>query len=311
LFGRWLPFVLTRYGAYTSVDALFSQAVLVAVAVAVIPFAITRSASHPFYALARLFAAGTFAGVVIYLMQRKGWTYHLLPFAFMCVATVTVIIVAGLVAVAGWYRKGSGEEQGDRRESRPVNAVSERLLIAVLLVVINVGTAIKLWFPSPSVVEIETQKFSQILDAYSKPNDQVLVLWRDVVPAYPPLLTTGRRPSSRYHILFPLPMIYSDVTSDSAGPFPYRKGRAQTMQERLFLAELMSDIAVNKPPLIVGIRYGICTGCPKGFRTWEYLEQQGVWDVIRKDYRQIDEDRFAIFVRRPRTAIGQPSVQRR
>lgn len=219
-FGHYLPLFSSGYAVYDcSLRDLFLPSELWA-AGACSAVALARRPRAGEASLARPFGAFLLGCVLIYLLQHRGWQYHLLP-AFSLAPLALVLFLplsrGGLLASAlgglalslAWHWESSG---------RPLR---EQKAMSIL---------------------------EETLRASTKPGDPALVLTTSTLGPYPALLDLGLRSGSRFAWLPLLPMFYP-----SNGEFGcrYRKWGEGLPAERRLLDDLASDIRTRRPVVII------------------------------------------------------------
>ncbi|MFN8457456.1 MAG: hypothetical protein U0401_22820 [Anaerolineae bacterium] len=225
---------------------------------------------------------------MVYLLQAKGWTYHALP-AF---GWALMILVVSLVCSRPLAFQDSEPGKGIFR----VKFSQSQLWPLVLIGAVGLCAG---WVWERAQDKVQPDAISKAMLAYSQVGDPVLVISTSVRPAYPALVQLNRRPGSRYLWAFPIAMLYSGVTTDSSGKFPYRSLAEASPEEIRFLDELAQDIATIHPRLIFIDTGRGCSGCPAGFVISDYLQHAGfAQEVLQQNHYtfQGTVDKFALFI---------------
>jgi hypothetical protein len=242
-FGRWLPFVVRGYGVFNegSYWDLAARCWPAAVALAV-AFGVTLAGNSQGQRLIRAFALMAAAGAALYVLQKKGWTYHAFP-------ERTAVLVVLMASFAGVCPIGASGDVGARvvvpfTRERVGHALGALVALASLACVVCL-----LRIDTPKDVD-RLRRRSQIMrtiDTFTKEGDAVLVATTSVWDPYPALTLQNRRPGSRYLWLFPIPMM--QAVPDDGGA-----------TEAAFVRDLADDLRERRPTLLL-LQTGRCFGC--------------------------------------------------
>jgi hypothetical protein len=245
-FGRWLPFVIEGYGVFN--DASYWHLIArtwPALGAVVVAFGVTLVGDPLARRLTRGFAMMALGGAFLYVVQRKGWTYHAYPFR-------TCTIVVALCCVAGARVLGASDDGGGARFLLPISRLRLGQALGALVGVMGFACATCLvLIDTPKDVE-RLRRRSQIMRtiaSFTEEGDPVLVATASVWDPYPALLLLNRAPGSRYLWLFPIPMLQA-VHSEKGDP------------EEDFVRDLADDIRERRPKLVL-LQTGKCFGCKK------------------------------------------------
>lgn len=271
-FGRWLPMVAAGYSAYDREWSLvlIRPAVITALAGAVAGAWAWRSSKARTAELAGLFGLFALIAVVLYTLQHKGWWYQSIPAAF-----------AGGAAMLS----AAAARSTDRAGASGVRPPSLRLAAMVLAGAIVVGgllTATKMQAGDGSQAE---RGLREIVDRLSRRGAAILMISTSVPKIYPLMLRVEREAASRYLWTFPLPMLYASDAGTEGKEFPYRPRGAMGAEESQFLDELGSDIAKNRPEMILIDKWEKPQGCPTGFVLPGYFKASGFIEREMTGYR--------------------------
>lgn len=238
-FHRWTPLVWSGYDAFhattgylLSYAADFIAVVLVACAIAVF----RRRADRRYLPM----AAMALAGLLLYLGQRKGWVYHLVP-AWTGASLIFALALSELAARKGLLRD-----------------LAHATLLGGLVV-----ASVWLVGARSSAVESIDQQVTREIEAHSRAGDRVVLLSTAPWPVFPALVRSGRVPGTRYLWLFEIPMLYR------LDPESRREADA-----RIF-SELLADLDQSRPQLI-GVVRGSCFACPPGMSLLDYFRGHGL-----------------------------------
>lgn len=245
-FERWLPFVLDGYGVFDEPSwwtlVLRCWPSLLAV---VLAFGMSLKGDKSGQRLIRTFASMALAGAVLYVAQRKGWTYHAYP-EKSCALVVAACWIAGARAV------GASGEDGEARfiipisRQRLVQSAGAMVALAAFACAVCVAR-----IDTPRDVD-DLRRSSQVMRTISSltsKGDPVLVASTSVWDPYPALTLLDRLPGSRYLWLFPIPMLQRIEPSGGTA-------------EDCFVGELAEDIRSRRPKLLL-LSTGRCFGCKK------------------------------------------------
>jgi hypothetical protein len=242
-FGRWLPFVIHGYGAFNegSYWDLVARCWPAGVALTV-AFSLTLAGKPQGQRLIRAFALMAAAGAVLYVLQKKGWTYHAFPErAAVLVVLMTSLAGACSVGVSGDVGARVVLPFTRRHLGQAMGALVALASLACVVCLLRIDT--------PKDVD-RLRRRSQIMrtiDTFTKEGDAVLVATTSVWDPYPALTLQHRWPGSRYLWLFPIPMM--QAVPDDGGVF-----------ENEFVRDLAEDIRERRPTLLL-LQTGRCFGC--------------------------------------------------
>lgn len=285
-FSRWLPFVAANYEVYrqplsTVLTGLLRLKVLFVTVVLVgslMTLVATKRTQTPARGQVEVLTLGLCVSYGHYLIQLKGWTYHLIPamgFAILLVPTVLIALSEAAVSDSP-FRVWLSD-----RARVPIFCASCLGLTAICAVM----TMLSLTFHG---MPTKSDAIVPAIRAYTKRADSVLVISTSVEPAYPALLQEKRLPGSRYLKSFPIAMLYKGVRPQSGTRSPYRAAQDILPEEKEFLGELGDDVLKNRPKLIIVSTQMPCQGCPEGFRIDEYLSRSGWMERFMSGYTFVE-----------------------
>ena len=255
-----LPDVLARLTAVSGVWLVASPAVAAAGCLlalgarGLLPRAQTSRAARRAAVLAVL-ALGSLA---VFVIQRKGWSYHLL--AFDLAAATACALAAAAVLDAGARRFAS--------DARLARSLALALAGAALLGPVSLALE-RLPRGEPS----RGTETARAIQAVTQPGDRVLTFSH--LKAVYPALTLAERPSAgRYLNGFVQTMVLERT------PTGYRVRDAWRELEARYRQDFLDDVARQRPALIV------VSTTPDLTSAEDYLHGSGLWRQIRADYRR-------------------------
>jgi hypothetical protein len=270
-FGRWIPFVAEGYAVYNcDLATLVKFRIFVLAAVAAVPFGPGRFFDPTRSRLAKALGVAILANLLVYLVQQKGWDYHLYP-AYGFAAIIGALFLSKLYLAVEM-----------KRMARVGFLVAGLLMV---LVPVSIGTRYRSFepYPEPGLINL--------IEKLTEPGDRVLGISTSVDISFPALVQTGRRPGSRYLWFFPIPMLYKNVQAVRGEPFPYRTLKNASKSEVRILREMTEDIRNYKPKLVlIQSRYAGkpgCPVCPAGFNLPDYLGAMGFMENGLAGYRRL------------------------
>jgi hypothetical protein len=270
---RWLPMIAHGYGVYDGPLSwmLSDSGMHLALIAAVAPWIVRPSEPSAAWRLTLPLSLATLTGTTGYLVQHKGWSYHLLPATAGAVA-ITLLMASVLTAMG--------------RRTR-VSALGFLIGVGGLAggLALTIMAGVLLWLhgaPAPSYTD-----FHRAILQWSQPNERVLFIDTNVMPQHPTLIQVGRRPGSRYYgNVFTLPMVYAGVRARENEAFPYHRADQMPPDESRMLHDLLEDVQTLKPRLIF-IPRGSSQALPDRFSILEYLDTVGWSSDALRDYRLI------------------------
>jgi len=280
------------YGVYRPIPWDSQQPiVLLNIAIMAVPFVLAalryKHRVVPRNLLLALGAMGV-GSMVGFLLQRKGWTYHAIP--FLTSSTLTGLLLA-LEAVSGHLRLTDARRQNLAR----FVVITTSIAVGVGLLIAEVGKVGELvrFDQHPELSEL--YPLSSSIETYTQPGDRVMFVDSLPNPAFPMLARLNRRSASRYPMATPFPIAFYQYAglpyTDPAHIVP------EYMQE--YLDTFVEDMAAYTPKLAI-FRSDRCGSCSDDFpNLYDYMVSRGVIDaVIAPDYTLLTiADGFHIYVR--------------
>jgi hypothetical protein len=303
LFGRWLPF-FSRYYQGTDID-LFSYYLhhrlvvpaavgLLLLCIAVVVVVLRR---RRWSLSVELGFAAFVASIIALWVQKKGYSYHLIPVKYSL-----VLVLIGLCV--WWYEEVSRGEGGFRRAARGLRTVPALLVSLSLLLFsakeLTARGGYYAWYES-------FEPFRKAILKYTNEGDRVLFL-SNRHGMYPTLVQVDRLPGSRYIGVIPSVAFYDQsLRRDKNGEFPYHRRIQMLPEEMRILEEVSEDISTLKPKLIFINVSDSCVGCPHGFNMGEYLNQSGILDSAMTSYTMVGmASEHAVYIRQDKRSVGLP-----
>jgi hypothetical protein len=278
-YSEWLPFVAAGYEAYnvpigTVMTTLVegstvwfgaSPALVIAICLMVAIWGFrTRDATLRLAGFMATFALGA---VLVYVAQRKGWPYHLLPFnlaAWTCIALIVARAIRQVALKAGQ------------------DAIGQVLATTLILVSLSwsqpgLGTFLRDLSLNP---RRPPNTLADTIEQHTAPDDRVLFLVTNVGLAYPALAYTERLPSGRFLCTFPLAFFYHHADD-------YDVPAAWAEQEEHFYEGLLGDIRRQEPRLILVDTMYAPQAAPPFFQVSGYLRRRGFYEAVGPAYDEV------------------------
>jgi hypothetical protein len=235
-----VPLARATYGAYDESRLLIRDVEVVALlVVGVLALATSRLTSGPTRSLSQVLGAATLGFVMSYLLQAKGFAYHLLPAKVFGALTVVAIGATVAAAFAGY-----------RRQPQWRRVVLAAALLIIGLSAVPAGRRV-VW-RAQAVIQFRQNPYpptmQSLVDAVARVADDqpVLVLSTNVWPAFPVVNLAGAKWPYHFNCLWPIPAFY-------AGPFgpAYRRPADQTRFERTVFQTVVGDFIRIPPRLLI------------------------------------------------------------
>lgn len=272
--------ILPVYGGFTdpvSIRYLFAYGALFGSAI--ISFLILRSDK-----LEQLLFVAFSAFLIIAMVQKKGWHYHLYPAS----CTAAMLIAFAILTFDQTMQK-----------SKKLMLVKRSAIILMFLcfIFLKATPFIKPFSKMTNPLAVPLNQLISIVNkhAYKEP---IYVFSSSLPPAFPLVNYTQTRWSSRFNCLWFLPNFYSGVIS-TAETFPYHRIDKMDRVERSFLEKLISDIINASPAVVIVDCAPRLQGFGKtSFQYLEYFSQEPRFASFWKDYVFLTRvDRYKVFKR--------------
>lgn len=223
------------------------------------------------------------AGVVITLVQGKGWPYHRLPLE-------SFVLVLGAILLDQAF-----DAFGPAAAHRRRHAIAALVASVVIGCYYTSGLLRETFLRQGTFAQSQA---GQLLERYGAEaaRGPVLILSPGIYPHYPFLNYAGSPMAMRFMSLWPIQGAYSRCTDDGR---LYRLPAQMGRTEAYAYQAVIEDFVRNKPHLVIvdkqpGIR--ICHG--QGFDFLDYFSRDPVFAAHWRPYRLLEEfDRYRIFVR--------------
>src|SRR5262249_16666871 len=173
-FHRWLPLIVSGYAAFGAPlgDIAASPVFLAAVVPSAIPFLVRPDAPTPAWRLTLPLSLVTLGGAFSYLVQLKGWSYHLLP-----------AVGGGLALCLLLMAEGGALGQGLQATS-----LAQLLAGGLLALALTVCAVVTFLLARNGIRPPVYSIFHAAILARSEPGDAILFIDTSVVPAHPTLI---------------------------------------------------------------------------------------------------------------------------
>lgn len=271
---RWVPFLSNGYAAYNAPsimrllmfnnpDGYLLGSVAIALTVLLLCLILFRRSS-----LLPPLLAWTFGGLIIFVLQGRGWSYQSIP----CVAGF-LLLAATLMQMLNYTLLNFLATK--LKIASSITSKSHRFAIIMFL-----GWSIALIPMSPLLVKnsMVTGKtfasLNDLIDRETRRNDPVVILHTMLPYAHQLQLKKELTPATRYVWCFPLRMTY------------YLKSKtetreAATAQEEKVVGEIVNDILGGKPKLVVIEAWATQ---PDGWTLARALEKHQFSQIALADY---------------------------
>lgn len=285
-FGVWVPLLMHGFAAF---NASYESLVLLhfadwrPAAVAMLPFVLRARPADTAWRLAQPLAVATATAAAVYLLQRKGWTYHAAPIRVLACVLVGLIAAQLLTPAADVLSPSPLTATIPGRVLKL--AFSGAIALAVVISLIAIGSGV----PAHQDRITADSSIAQRITAHTNPGDPVLVLSTNGWDPFPLLVQLQRRQASRALFAFPVSLLYYGSTSDGPSLYP--------REERMFLEGLQEDVLTRRPRIVLIDSVTPCYGCPDGMSLTSYFERTGFIDTALAGYeRASNVDRYQVYL---------------
>ncbi|HMK35399.1 MAG TPA: hypothetical protein VK463_10055 [Desulfomonilaceae bacterium] len=271
-------------------DVLYHTLLLVVLLINLIPFVVRQREATVVWSLARATSILTAGCFLEYIVQGKGFSYHLVPMVGATCLTAGLIFARSAV----W-----GLSHRHSRSSPFIVPSPCKTLFALAgaFTAMAIGLSYPQAFRNPAASHPDTA-FTHAIVKYSKPGDHVLALSQHFQVVWPDLLKTGRRQASRFSVLWQAPVFNGGTRSEENGRFRYHTPDIASVYELRVMHDLEQDLRKHKPVSVVLHDPPDARGLPEEFRLRDYLDNMGFMQSLLSDYE-------------PAERIGDFSVYRR
>jgi len=241
-FSEIVPLARATYAAYgTTWQAVaMSRKTAVVLSIALAGLAVPSLLRVRRGALSELLGAATLGFLLSYVVQAKGWTYHLIPALVFAACTVVAVIDAAAAAARA--------RLPEARTARLVMAAIEAgAIIAAVWVAPHGYRMLRM---NVSVIAEGRHAAEPVLVQIASevaPGEPIYFLSTAIWPAFPVVNDSGAGWPYRYPFLWPLPGFYPGRPGD---PVAYRAPDRQAPLERRFFEAVVSDLTAAAPRVL-------------------------------------------------------------
>jgi len=281
-FGRWLPMIHGGYAAYDISYGQIAQRLLhsppatILMLTTLLAAAVAVGYRFRFRVYLQALAGFAAGSLALIFLQKKGWSYHAIPFE---TAAAMAAVLLAVLTVRALHRADP------RRSYRCWFACTAFAAGCLLFIVVLIATC-----TSRLPADRRPPAFAalrSVIEQRTKPGDRVLFVATSVRPAYPMLLQMDRKPGSRYLCSFPIALFYGNCRVSVAGQPPYRRRADAPPEEQRFLAELEADVDRLRPRLVIIPDFPGGMGLPEHFNHFDYLSHSGWIERALEHYREV------------------------
>jgi hypothetical protein len=218
--------------------------------------------------LASCFGWFACCSLLLYIVQARGWAYHLLPFYYSVFVGTTLAFLA--------VRK----------------CFENKYFLFLPLATFALLIGLFFYYPGPSRL---VQKIGHIapfvfprnilverIESLTEPHETVVFLNPEIRPGFPALTYTGRMPGIRFLTTFPIAWIFKNSSN-------YIPEKQWLHDEALFYEMLVQDVETLRPRLIFIAANDNLQGPASYFKIPEYLRIKGFFQNISLRYDKIED----------------------
>ena len=233
--------------------------------------------------LAKLAAVASIAGIVIAMVQAKGWPYHLLP-----AETFVVLLAAILLCDLG---------EAQLPATDPRRGAAKILLLASFML----GAYYVSGLTRPTFLRhagFDQSQAGQLVKRFGHElaRGPVLILSPGIYPHFPVINYTGSTLAMRFMTLWPIQGAYASCLGDGQ---MFRSPAQMPAPEAWAFNAVVDDFDKFRPRLVIVDKIpGIPRCGTSEFDFLEYFRQSPRFDGYWQDYRLLAEyDRYRIYIR--------------
>lgn len=236
--------------------------------------------------LNRLTAVAVLSALLIFVVQKKGWEYHLVPILF--------ILGIAQICFVSIFRKSP---------SVFFRCVSLNLILifsgyiiygSYIVARIYINKDYLATLPSYGNYEIK-----DLVLRHSDEGDFVAIISPSSMYTYPNSLQANRYPASRYLFMFPMSFFNNPNADelDETKPYKYRSFNQLLPEEARFIKTLISDYQKTQPKIFVFVNYRQKWDfLPNNFDTFDYMNANGLWSHFATKYKLVEkEDNYIVY----------------
>lgn len=285
---RWIPLFYKKYYLYNSTDSNDYLYLMKCIIISLIAIVIQPFCRNQLSKMLQPSGIALIVSSILFFIDKKYWFYHKIPSLFFLYLIFLLFLNEGFTWIRrifltlGW--------------KNTVFLDLRKLKLNILLHSITIGFMILLCIYSFRRMHYHrkdsSDEIKDVIINYTMKNEKILFIDTSIGPAYPIMTIIQREPGSRYLVSMPIALLQKKSVH------LYHSLKDASQEEKQFLKELILDIKVNKPVLII-INSGECQACPKGFTIYEYLKEMGVLRQILNGYTLLETiDDQKIFILR-------------
>jgi len=279
-FHQWLPFVIKHYQVYNNpvhfgIFPQVPQKLFIATCIFLCLGVLFRYIHKKKYLLFESSILSSILGMGIYLIQQKGWPYHLFPFIGFLLNLIAIIYNTSITII--------------EKYQTTLSKILKWIFFSIFFILINVSYYyfIKKTHRHHSQ-RMVIDEFVNFIEQHTVKTDRITFLNTSVAPGFPALNYANRLTGAKFNIAFPIPMLYKDVTMKQNSVFPYHPLNKMPKEEIEFLEASGTNILNIQPKLIFIHNASPCQACPNGFNINEYLSTVGWLEKYLDSYRYHD-----------------------
>ncbi len=253
LFEMWLPALREGYHIYGSSERLVTARVAKLSWTVVVPLAMAfvfLDGTRRRAALALVAAAA--AGVWIFALQDKGWTYQMIP----ALGFTWLAVAMSLGAIVDVFPRAS---------------------------LLTVVFAAWVGWPAVDLVRNDTAKspnrITEIVLEHTQVGDKVLVVSSNAYQAYPGMIIEQRAITSSFPMAWPVPVLYSEGLPGGR----YRSSATRSQAESVFAARVVRDLQ-HRPDVVIVETRRTCSHCAEGVSIVGFLRHIRFMDELRRGW---------------------------
>lgn len=257
-YSRWVPFISHGYGAFFAANPFFMllfaapDGPMIGNTILAGIVCITALLMGGRSSLLGSLFVWTFAGLILYVLQGRGWSYQSIPAVcgyFLLCNVMLAMIAEVLISWTGRLRPKlhwliSCMWQPDPSTKPQSSEVKHRIATVVFLIYAALLMPVSTLLVHDSSATATTFKtLDDIIASQTQPDDKVVILHTLMPNAHQAQLRLDRDPGCRYIWCFPLRMTDYLKKTDKT------RERALTEEPRI-VAEIVEDVRKSKPTLI-------------------------------------------------------------
>ncbi|MDZ4838336.1 MAG: hypothetical protein SGJ27_31525 [Candidatus Melainabacteria bacterium] len=298
-YSRWVPFVSLGYGAFFAPDPLFmlffaapDGEILGSTFLALMVCIAAYFFSQRSVLLGALFV-WTIAGLLIYLLQGRGWSYQSIPavcgYFLLCnvmIVQIAQFLISRIVQLrSGLSRFNPPLWSSDPRQESKRSQIATLVFLTYAVLLLPIST---LLVSDSTATATTIQILDDMIASRTKARDTVVVLHTLIPNAHQAQLRLDRQPGCRYIWCFPLRMTEYLKKSNTT------KERALREEPRI-VSEIIQDIQKSKPELIAIEAF---SHDGSDWTLYKSLQQNGILKGSLRDYEPVGGcNKFAIWKR--------------